>query len=68
VARSVQSAVKKIVPLFDRVLIEKAEAITKTKGGLYIPEKAQGKVVTGKVIAVGPGGRNEVRVYNKLIP
>jgi chaperonin GroES len=46
--------------LFDRVLIEKAEAVAKTKGGLYIPEKAQGKVVTGTVVATGPGGRNEV--------
>jgi len=58
-ARAVQSAVKKLVPLFDRVLVEKAEPLTKTKGGLYIPEKAQGKVVTGTVVATGPGGRNE---------
>jgi len=48
------------VPLFDRVLVEKAEAVAKTKGGLYIPEKAQGKVVTGTIVATGPGGRNEV--------
>ncbi|XP_021946980.1 10 kDa heat shock protein, mitochondrial [Folsomia candida] len=58
-ARAVQAAVKKVVPLFDRVLVEKAEAVTKTKGGLYIPEKAQGKVVTGTVVATGPGHRNE---------
>lgn len=61
--RAVQAAAKKVVPLFDRVLIEKAEAVTKTKGGLYIPEKAQGKVVTGTVVATGPGHRNEVRVH-----
>jgi len=56
---AVQSLTKRIVPLFDRVLVEKAEPLAKTKGGLYIPEKAQGKVVTGTVVATGPGGRNE---------
>ena len=28
----------------DRVLIQKAEAVTKSKGGILIPEKAQSKV------------------------
>ena len=28
----------------DRVLIQKAEAVAKTKGGILIPEKAQSKV------------------------
>jgi len=48
------------VPLFDRVLIKKAEAVTKTKGGIVIPEKAQGKILQGTVVAVGPGQRKEV--------
>ncbi|KAK7867512.1 hypothetical protein R5R35_009414 [Gryllus longicercus] len=52
------AAARKLIPLFDRVLIQKAEAITKTKGGIVIPEKAQGKVIHGTVIAVGPGARN----------
>lgn len=51
---------KKLIPLFDRVLIQKAEAITKTKGGIVLPEKAQAKVLRGRVIAVGPGSRNDV--------
>jgi len=55
----VESIAKRVRPLFDRVLIEKAEPISKTKGGLYIPEKAQGKVVHGTVVAAGPGPRNE---------
>lgn len=50
---------KRLVPLFDRVLIQRAEAITKTKGGIVIPEKAQTKVLEGTVVAVGPGGRND---------
>ena len=28
----------------DRVLVQKAEAVAKTKGGIIIPEKAQSKV------------------------
>lgn len=53
------AAVKKLVPLFDRVLIRRAEAITTTKGGIVIPEKAQGKVLRGTVVAIGPGSRND---------
>ncbi|CAH0557939.1 unnamed protein product [Brassicogethes aeneus] len=52
-------AMKKLIPLFDRVLIKKAEAITKTKGGIVIPEKAQTKVLEGIVMAVGPGTRTQ---------
>ncbi|XP_050309388.1 10 kDa heat shock protein, mitochondrial-like [Anthonomus grandis grandis] len=52
-------AIKRLVPLFDRILIKKAEAITKTKGGIVIPEKAAGKVLQGTVVAVGPGQRKE---------
>ncbi|XP_063224212.1 10 kDa heat shock protein, mitochondrial [Bacillus rossius redtenbacheri] len=50
---------KRLIPLLDRVLIKKAEAVTKTKGGIVLPEKAQDKVLQGTVIAVGPGQRNK---------
>ncbi|KAF4526687.1 hypothetical protein B566_EDAN010116 [Ephemera danica] len=50
---------KKLLPLFDRILIRRAEAVTKTKGGIVIPEKAQSKVLHGTVVAIGPGARNE---------
>lgn len=40
--------------------MQRAEAITKTKGGIVIPEKAQAKVLRATVIATGPGQRNEV--------
>ncbi|CAB3379253.1 10 kDa heat shock protein, mitochondrial [Cloeon dipterum] len=49
---------KKLLPLFDRILVRRAEAVTRTKGGIVIPEKAQTKVLQGEVIAVGPGQRN----------
>lgn len=53
------SAAKRLIPLLDRVLIKRAEAVTKTAGGIVIPEKAQGKVLHGEVIAVGPGSRKD---------
>merc|ERR1712122_183183 len=57
---SVVSAVaKRIVPLFDRVLIQRAAVETKTWGGLLIPEKAQPKQNEGTVVAVGPGARSD---------
>lgn len=53
------NAIKRLIPLFDRVLIKRAEAVTKTKGGIVLPEKAQAKVLQGTVVAIGPGSRNE---------
>jgi len=41
------------------VLVQRAAAETKTKGGVLIPEKAQGKVLEATVVAVGPGSRTE---------
>jgi beta-lactamase superfamily II metal-dependent hydrolase len=60
-AHAATNLAKRLIPLFDRVLIQKAEAVTKTKGGIVIPEKAQAKVLRGTVVAVGPGSRNQVR-------
>ena len=43
----------KIQPIGDRVLLKVEAAETKTAGGLIIPDTAQEKTQTGKVIAVG---------------
>ena len=48
-----------IKPLADRVLIEPKEAETRTAAGLYIPDNAKEKPQQGKVIAVGPGKKDE---------
>ncbi|MBO4525105.1 MAG: co-chaperone GroES [Bacteroidales bacterium] len=48
-----------IKPLADRVLIEPQEAQTKTAGGIYIPDTAKEKPQQGKVIAAGPGKKDE---------
>lgn len=48
---------KRLIPLLDRVLVKRAEAVTKTASGIVIPEKAQSKVLQGQVMAVGTGAR-----------
>ena len=48
-----------IKPLVDRVLVEPKEAETKTASGLYIPDTAKEKPQEGKVIAAGPGKKDE---------
>ncbi|KAI8816446.1 chaperonin 10-like protein [Fimicolochytrium jonesii] len=45
----------KIIPLFDRVLIQRIKAPERTASGLFIPEKAQETLNEGIVVAVGPG-------------
>jgi chaperonin GroES len=55
----------KFRPLHDRVVIRRAEGDLKSKGGVIIPDTAKEKPQEGKVIAVGPGFRDE---SGKLIP
>ncbi|CAG9800256.1 unnamed protein product [Chironomus riparius] len=59
-------AIKRLVPLMDRILVQRAEALTKTAGGIVIPEKAQSKVLRATVIACGPGARNQKGEYIKM--
>ncbi|XP_072030019.1 10 kDa heat shock protein, mitochondrial-like [Amphiura filiformis] len=53
------SLIRKFKPLVDRVLVERFAPELKTKGGILIPEKAQGKVLDATVVAVGPGQRDK---------
>lgn len=46
-------------PLGNRVLIKQTDAVSVTKGGIMLPEKAQRKPLEGTVVAVGPGKRLE---------
>ena len=55
----------KFRPLHDRVVVERVTAEEKTAGGIIIPDTAKEKPQQGKIIAVGPGGRDE---NGKLIP
>ncbi len=43
----------------DRLLVKRLEEITKTAGGIIIPDSAKEKPAEGEVIAVGPGKVNE---------
>jgi len=49
----------KIRPLKDRVLVVRIEEKEKTTGGIIIPDTAKEKPQEGKVVAVGPGKRDE---------
>ena len=55
----------KFRPLHDRVVVKRVDEDTKTKGGIIIPDTAQEKPMQGKIIAVGPGARDEA---GKLVP
>jgi chaperonin GroES len=46
-------------PLHDRVVVKRLEGEEKTKGGIIIPDTAKEKPQEGKVVAVGPGARDE---------
>ncbi|ERM99118.1 10 kDa chaperonin, mitochondrial [Amborella trichopoda] len=48
---------KRLIPLLNRVLIEKIVPPTKTSAGILLPEKTT-KLNSGKVVAVGPGLRD----------
>ena len=55
----------KFRPLHDRIVVERIDAEAKSAGGIIIPDTAQEKPSQGKIVAVGPGGRDEA---GKLIP
>ncbi|KAF6260744.1 chaperonin 10 [Scenedesmus sp. NREL 46B-D3] len=50
---------RRLIPLLDRVLVERIVAPTKSAGGVLLPESAVPKVNEGVVLAVGPGRRNK---------
>jgi chaperonin GroES len=49
----------KLRPLQDRILVQRVEEETTTKGGIIIPDTAKEKPAEGKVIAVGNGKLGE---------
>ncbi len=49
----------KFKPNEDRLLVEPSPAEEKTAGGIIIPDTAKEKPQTGKVVAVGPGKKDE---------
>ncbi|KAL0404789.1 UNVERIFIED_CONTAM: chaperonin, mitochondrial [Sesamum radiatum] len=55
---------KRLIPLFNRVLVEKITPPSKTTAGILLPEKTS-KLNSGKVVAVGPGFHDR---EGKLVP
>jgi len=49
----------KIRPLHDRVIVKRIEQEQKSAGGIIIPDTAKEKPQEAKVVAVGPGRRDE---------
>lgn len=49
----------KFRPLHDRVLVRRAEAETKTAGGIIIPGTAEEKPSEGEIVATGSGYVND---------
>ena len=53
-------------PLGDYVVAVGEDAETKTASGLYLPEKAQEKPKTAKVVAVGPRAQ-QVKAGDRIV-
>jgi chaperonin GroES len=49
----------KLKPLGGRAIVEPIEQDEQTASGLYLPETAKEKPQEGKVLAVGPGDRDD---------
>jgi len=49
----------KLRPLADRLVVEPTEREDVTASGIYVPETAKEKPQEGKIMAVGPGRRDE---------
>lgn len=48
-----------VAPLYDRILVKRAEAKETVTGGIIVPDTAKEKPQEGEVIAVGPGKYHE---------
>ena len=57
-------SIKSLVPLLDRILVQRVKAETKTASGIFLPESSVKELNEAKVLAVGPGAldKNGARV------
>ena len=51
---AIRAVNKRIIPLFDRVLVQRVKPVERTASGIFIPEKAQETLNEAVVVAVGP--------------
>jgi len=45
----------KVIPLNDKIVVERLEADSKTAGGIILPDTAKEKPKQGKILALGEG-------------
>lgn len=65
----------KLQPLGDRVVVQREESLTKTAGGIVLPDSAKEKPQRGTIIAVGDGkildngqrGKLQVKAGDRVI-
>ncbi|PHH79372.1 hypothetical protein CDD83_3871 [Cordyceps sp. RAO-2017] len=57
-ATSIRS-ITRLVPLLDRVLVQRVKAEAKTASGIILPESSVEKLNEAKVLAVGPGAMDK---------
>jgi len=55
----------KFRPLHDRLLVQRLDEEQKSRGGIIIPDTAKEKPQQGRVLAVGPGRRDD---KGELVP
>jgi len=53
----------KLQPLADRLIVEVIDEEESTESGIVLPDTAKEKPQRGRVLAVGPGGRDEDGKY-----
>ncbi|KAI9434367.1 hsp10-like protein [Lactarius indigo] len=65
-AQATFKSIKSLVPLLDRVLVQRFKAETKTATGIFLPSSATSNPLPeATVIAVGPGAPNK---EGKVVP
>ncbi|RYO95837.1 hypothetical protein DL764_007589 [Monosporascus ibericus] len=52
-------SIKSLVPLLDRVLVQRVKAEAKTASGIFLPESSVKELNEAKVLAVGPGAMSK---------
>ena len=63
----IQTALRSLVPLGDRVLVKRAPKETQTAAGIYLPSDKTKDPNEGSVIAVGPGERDVTGVLHATL-
>ena len=63
---NVKADQQNVEPLFNRVLIRKADEVTVSKGGILLPDDGKDRPNQGTVIAVGAGKMNSMGIFQPM--